>query len=362
MPELAFEETATAAAIAADLRATGLEVREGIGRTGLTATLEGAGGGPTLLVRADIDGLPVQEATGLEFASTNGRMHACGHDGHIAVALATARALTAMRERVRGRAVFVFQPAEETASGAIAMLEDGLYDDVKPDRAIGLHIWNQEPVGRVSVNRGTVFASADMFRVVVTGKGGHGALPHLAVDPIVAASQIVSAAQTVVSREMPPDEMGVVTFGRVQGGTRPNVIADSVTVEGTFRSYRPEMREKIQAALARITAGIADTLRARAEFTILAGAPAVVNDPEVAGSVARSAMQVVGEDGAVETPPVSMGDDMAEFLVRTPGCYFLLGGSKQNAEPHHNARFDFDEACLPIGAEVMVRSALDFLR
>ena len=361
MPELSFQETATAAAIAAELRTMGLEVRTGIGKTGLTATLHGAADGPTLMVRADIDGLPLDEATGLAFASTNGAMHACGHDGHIAIALGTARALVAMRDRIRGRVVFVFQPAEEVAQGALAMLEDGLFDDGLPDRVIGLHIWNQAPAGSVIVNRGTVFASADMFRVSVTGKGGHGALPHLAVDPVMAAAQIITTAQTIVSREIPPNEMGVVTFGRINGGTAPNIIANSVTIEGTSRAYRPETRDAIHSALTRITSEVAESLRAKAKFEVLFGAPPVVNNPEVADQVARCAMQVVGEDGVGEAPPISLGDDMSEFLLRAPGCYFMLGGAKQGAEPHHNPRFDFDESCLPIGAEVMVRSALDYL-
>ena len=361
MPELSFQETATAAAIADELRTLGLEVQTGIGKTGLTATLQGAADGPTLMIRADIDGLPLDEATGLDFASTNGAMHACGHDSHIAIALATARALVGMRDRLRGRVVFVFQPAEEIASGALAMLDDGLFDGGTPDRVIGLHVWNQAPAGSVVVNRGTVFASADMFKVTVTGKGGHGALPHLAVDPVIVAAQIINAAQTIVSREIQPNEMGVVTFGRIDGGTRPNVIADSVTIEGTSRAYRPETRDAINSALARVASGVAETLRAKADFEVMFGAPPVVNNPEVADQVARCAMQVVGEDAVGESPPVSLGDDVSEFLMRAPGCYFLLGGAKQGAEPHHNPRFDFDESCLSIGAEVMVRSALDYL-
>ena len=321
MPELSFQETATAAAIAAELRAMGLEVQTGIGKTGLTATLQGAADGPTLMVRADIDGLPLDEATGLAFASKNGAMHACGHDGHIAIALGTARALVAMRDRIRGRVVFVFQPAEEVAQGALAMLEDGLFDHGRPDRVIGLHIWNQAPAGSVIVNRGTVFASADMFRVSVTGKGGHGALPHLAVDPVMAAAQIITTAQTIVSREIPPNEMGVVTFGRIDGGTAPNVIANSVTSREPAAAYRPETRDAIHSALARIASGVAESLRAKATFEVLFGAPPVVNNPEVADQVARCAMQVVGEDGVGEAPPVSLGDDVSEFLY---ACARLL--------------------------------------
>lgn len=361
MPELSFQENATAAAIAAELQALGLEVKTGIGKTGLTAEIQGASKGPTLMIRADIDALPIDEATGLKFASSNGAMHACGHDGHIAVALGTARILAAMRERLRGRVVFAFQPAEEIASGALAMLEDGLFDDGPPDRVIGLHIWNQAPARSVVVNRGTIFASADMFRIKVNGRGGHGALPHLAVDPVMAAAQIITTAQTIVSREIQPNEMGVVTFGRIDGGTRPNVIANDVTIEGTFRAYRPETRDVINTAIARIASGVAETMRATADFEVMFGAPPVINDAQVADQVARCAMQVVGEDAVGEAPPVSLGDDVSEFLVRAPGCYFLLGGAKQGSEPHHNPKFDFDESCLPVGTEVMVRSALDYL-
>ena len=361
MPELSFQENATAAAIAAELQALGLEVKTGIGKTGLTAVIQGASKGPTLMIRADIDALPIDEATGLKFASSNGAMHACGHDGHIAVALGAARVLAAMKDRLRGRVVFAFQPAEEIASGALAMLEDGLFDDGPPDRVIGLHIWNQAPARSVVVNRGTIFASADMFRIKVNGRGGHGALPHLAVDPVMAAAQIITTAQTIVSREIQPNEMGVVTFGRIDGGTRPNVIANDVTIEGTFRAYRPETRDVINTAIARIASGVAETMRATADFEVMFGAPPVINDAQVADQVARCAMQVVGEDAVGEAPPVSLGDDVSEFLVRAPGCYFLLGGAKQGSEPHHNPKFDFDESCLPVGTEVMVRSALDYL-
>jgi amidohydrolase len=362
MPELGFQETATAAYIAERLNAAGLDVHTGIGETGIVAVLEGSGAGPELMIRADIDGLPVIENTGLEFAAKNGAMHACGHDGHITMAIAAAELLAGMRDRLNGRVVFAFQPAEEIVSGALAMERDGLFERWKSDRVIGTHLWNQLPTGAVGVNRGTVFASADTIRIEVTGKGGHGAMPHLTVDPVATAAQIVATAQTIVSRELPPNEMGVVTFGQIHGGTAPNVIADNVFIEGTVRAYRPEIRDQIFGSLRRIVANVAAAMRATANFEHVNGAPPVINNPDVAAWVSGIAAQVAGEENVDESPPVSVGDDMAEFLNRIAGTYFLVGAAKEGTEGHHNARFDFNEDCLPIGTEIFVRSALDFLK
>ena len=361
MPELGFEETATASYIAERLTAAGLEVHTGIGKTGVVGILRGAGDGPQLMIRADIDGLPVIERTGLEFAAKNGNMHACGHDGHITMALNAAEILSEMQDSLKGTVVFAFQPAEEIVSGALAMDEDGLFDRWKSDRVIGTHLWNQLPTGFVGVNRGTVFASADAIRIEITGKGGHGAMPHLTVDPVAIAAQIVATAQTIVSRELPPNEMGVVTFGQIHGGSAPNVIADNVVVEGTVRAYKPEIREQILESLKRITSNVASAMRGSANLERLHGAPPVINNPEVASWTAGIAAQVVGEENVDEASPVSVGDDMAEFLNRIPGTYFLLGASKQGTEGHHNARFDFDPACLPTGTEIFVRAARDYL-
>ncbi len=362
IPEFGFKETQTADVIATRLRTAGLTVQTGVGKTGVVGTLDSGRPGPTLMVRADIDGLPVNELTGLPFASINGAMHACGHDGHITAAIGAADILAGMKTKLRGKVVFAFQPAEEIVSGALAMETDGLFKTTKPDRVIGLHLWNQLPMGTIGINRGTVFASADAFRLTVTGRGGHGALPHLAVDPVVAAAQVIATAQTVVSREVSPNEMGVLTFGQVHGGSASNVIADRVVTEGTIRAYKPEVRRLIFDALQRVAAGVASGLRCEVKFEHLFGSPPVINNAGVADWLAGHAAAVVGEENVSPHDPVSVGDDMAEFLNRVPGCYFLLGASKVGAEPHHNARFDFDEACLPVGAEVFVRAAVDFLK
>ena len=360
-PELGFYETRTAGIISGRLNAAGLKVRAEVGGTGVVGVLETGRAGPTLMIRADMDALPVEELSGLPFASSNGQMHACGHDGHITMALGAAELLARRTDDLSGTLVFVFQPAEEFVEGAKAMIADNVMADHAPDRVIGLHLWNQYETGFVGVNQGTVFASADQFELVITGKGGHGALPHTAIDPVVITAQVISALQTVVSREIPPNAMGVLTVGQVIGGTAPNVIADFVTVRGTIRAYTSEIRDQIIAAAKRTASGVAETMRGSAEFRLLNGAPPVVNDPEVAAWLTGIAGSVPGVErvGAHEEVPV--GDDMAEFINRAPGCYFLLGAGDPERPPHHNARFVFDEGCLPLGVEIFARAALDYL-
>ncbi|MDA1257479.1 MAG: amidohydrolase [Chloroflexi bacterium] len=360
-PELGFYETRTAGIIAERLNAAGLNVKAEVGGTGVVGVLDTGRAGPTLMIRADIDALPVAELSGLPFASTNGAMHACGHDGHITMALGAAELLARRADELSGKLVFVFQPAEEFVEGAKAMIADNVMADHVPDRVIGLHLWNQYETGFVGVNEGTVFASADQFELLVTGKGGHGALPHTAIDPVAISAQVISALQMVVSREIAPNSMGVVTFGQVIGGTAPNVIADFVTIRGTIRAFTADIRGQIIAAVERIAKGVAASMRGSADFRLLNGAPPVVNDPEVASwvaGIARNANGVVNV-GAHEEVPV--GDDMAEFINRAPGCYFLLGAGDPERPPHHNARFVFDEECLPLGVEIFARAALDYL-
>ncbi len=358
-PETGFEEHDTAAYIGKRLRAAGYDVRDGIAGTGIVARLKGGRPGRTLAIRADIDGLPIEELTGLPFASKNGRMHACGHDGHITMALTAAEILSSVSDEIAGDVVFIFQPSEELCNGAIAMIEDGVMDVINADVVIGTHLWNQTPMGYVGVNQSTVFAGADLFEITVTGHGGHGAMPHLTVDPVIAAANIINACQTIVAREISPQEMGVVTFGSIQGGSAGNVIADDVRINGTIRAYNAETHALIAEAVQRITANVAESLRATATYTRLAGTPPVINNPDVANWVTSMAMQTIGEDSVGEIEPISVGDDMAEFMNRIPGTYFILGASKDGTEGHHNAKFDFDEACLPIGTEIFVRAALD---
>jgi amidohydrolase len=369
-PELSFAEHETARTIAARLRASGLEVTDGVGGTGvvglLRGTAAGADAGRTLLVRADIDALPVEEANDVPYRSrAPGVMHACGHDGHTAIALTLAELLADRRDQLLGTIKFAFQPAEERVGGAAPMIRDGVMENPHVDAVIGLHLWSPARVGDVIVQAGPFFASADMFRLTIRGRGGHGAMPHLNVDPIVAAAQIVIAAQTLVSRETSPFHTAVVTFGEIHGGSASNIVADEVRLSGTIRAYDARDREHLSRRLGEVARGIATSLRAEVEYEIGPGCQACVNDAAITELVRRAAEAAVG----VERIPAgdgrqSVSDDMALFLDAAPGCYFLVGAGNPErgiTAPHHSPRFDIDEDSLPIGVEVLARAALEYL-
>ncbi|MBF6589966.1 MAG: amidohydrolase [Ktedonobacterales bacterium] len=369
-PELSFEERETAAEIARRLRTLGLEVREGVGGTGvvglLRGTAPGATDGQTLLVRADIDALPVTEEHDAEYISrVPGKMHACGHDGHIAIALTLAELLAGRADALRGTVKFAFQPAEERIGGAAEMIRDGVMEKPTVDAVIGLHLWTPVPVGTVSVAAGPVFASADGVTLRVRGRGGHGAMPHLSVDPIVVAAQILVALQTLTSREISPFHPAVVTFGIISGGTAFNIIADAVELRGTLRAYDVADRELLRRRIGEVARDVAAGMRAEVEYELTGGCSACVNDPAMAELVRRAAVAAVGPEGVPGGDQrQAASDDMAAFLEAAPGCYFFVGAS--NAErgitaPHHSPRFDIDEDALAIGVEVLARAALDYL-
>ena len=365
-PELALHEHATAAKIAEVLTRAGLEVRTGIGGTGVVGLLRGAQPGKTLLVRADIDALPVMEQTGAEYASrVPGNMHACGHDGHAAIALVLADLLMARREQLCGTVKFVFQPAEEQVLGATAMVADGVLRDPVPDAVLGLHLWSSGHVGQVIVRAGPIFASADSLTLRVRGRGGHGAMPHLNVDPVLAAAQIVVAAQSLVSRELSPLAAGVISFGMIHGGTAGNIVADEVELGGTVRAYTTADREHLLQRLSELASGVAGALRATAELHVGAGTGPCVNDPAMTAVVRRAVIAALGEEGiAPGEGRQSVSDDMSVFLDAAPGCYFLVGAgnpARGITAPHHSSRFDIDENALAIGLEVLARAALEYL-
>ncbi|HET9979254.1 MAG TPA: amidohydrolase [Ktedonobacterales bacterium] len=369
-PELSFEEHETAANIAATLREAGLEVTEGVGKTGvvalLTGTAPGAESGPTLMVRADIDALPVQEENDVEYRSqAPGKMHACGHDAHTAIALTLAETLADRRDQLAGRVKFVFQPAEEKVGGADPMIADGVMRDPDVDGVIGLHVWSPGPVGDISLQTGSVMASADEIHLTVRGRAGHGAMPHQAIDPVLVAAQIVVALQTLVSREVDPLHTAVLTFGAIHGGTLGNIIADEVKLAGTLRTYDQADRDYLQRRIGEVANGVANAMRASVEYRVGAGCRVAVNDPDMTALIRRAAIATIGPEHLPNGDNrISASDDMASFLAAAPGCYFFLGAA--NAEkgitaPHHSPRFDIDEACLPIGVETMARAALEFL-
>ena len=362
-PELAFKEVETAAYLRERLDALAPDRLEtGVAGTGVVADFTGGRPGRGVLVRADMDGLPIQEAGDLAFKSTRrGVMHACGHDVHMAIALEVARALAEHRDQLPGTVRFAFQPAEECAGGAKPMIDAGVLFGI--DRVIGLHVWSELPVGQVCVRPSVVMASADMFTLTVTGKGGHGAQPHLTVDAVVIAAQVISAIQTLASRETAPASPVVITLGSVHGGTASNIVADSVVIQGTLRTLDPELRVHLLERIAELAAGIAAAMRGRSEFRHESAAPPVINDPGIAAAVADEARRVVGQDGVVPFEPLMVGEDFAYFLEARPGCFFLLGGAPEGPRAgHHTAEFRIDERCLPIGFQVMTAAVLRLLQ
>ncbi len=366
-PELSLHEHRTAEIAARRSEELGYRVRSGVGGTGVVADLDGAGGkGPTLMLRADMDALPVLERGDSRVVSSevDGVMHACGHDGHVAMALGAARVLASLRGSWTGRLRLCFQPAEEIASGAVPMIDDGAVADV--DHVLGIHLWAPLQVGQVGVKDGPIFGSADEFGLTIRGRGGHGGMPHTSIDPVVAAAHVVLALQSIVSRETSPFAPAVVTVGQVEGGRAFNVIADEVRLRGTVRALDPEDRERLLNRVAEVAAAIASASGATAEFERAAGCPPVISDAASAALVRRAAVATVGEEKVVTPQPITVGDDVACLINAVgSGCYFLVGAgdpAKGRVAPHHSADFDIDERALPVGVGTLVRAALEVLR
>ena len=362
VPGLAFEENETARYLIERLDALSVDrLQTGVGGTGIVADIKGGRPGHAVMVRADMDGLPITEAGELPFRSTRrGVMHACGHDVHMAVALEVARGMADHRNQLAGMVRFVFQPAEEIAGGAKPMIEAGVLSGI--DRVVGLHVWAGLPTGQVSVRSGAMMASADGFSLIVRGKGGHGAMPDLTVDAVVIAAQIVTALQTLVSRETSPRAPVVVTLGSIHGGSAFNIIAGEVVIQGTLRTFDARLREHLLRRIAELAGGIATAMRGSCEFRLESAAPPVVNDDVIAGLVAEAAIDVLGADAVVPFEPLMVGEDVAYFLDERPGCFFLLGGAPDTGPVlHHTAEFRIDERCLLIGYRVMTAAVLRLL-
>ena len=363
-PEIAFEEVRTAGIIAERLRALGLEPRTALGRTGVVAVLEGARPGRTVLARADIDALPMPDDKTVAYRSTTeNACHACGHDGHTAVLLSVAKLLSERKADLRGRVVFVFQPAEEIVQGAAAMLADGALDGLEPDTAVGLHLSTMHPTGTVALRAGPAMAAADAFRLVLRGRGGHAAKPNETVDPIVMAAQVINALQTLVARETDPVDQAVVSITSIHGGTAFNIIPEQVELKGTLRSFVPATREHLRERIVALVEGIAHAMRGGVDVDWRDGSPAVVNDDAATQRVRHVAASVEGVTSILDSPQIMGGDDMALWLQRAPGCYWFVGarGGESSAFPHHHPSFDIDEAALPIAVELFTKVVLDAL-
>lgn len=359
-PELAWQESRTAARVAEFLAGSALDVRRGLGGTGVLASTSGPG--RAVLLRVDMDALPLQETTGAPYASrVPETMHACGHDGHVAMGAGAARILSA--RSLPGQARVLFQPAEEGEGGAQAMVADGALEGVSS--VFGIHLWNELPVGTLGVKSGPLMAAVDRVQIVVRGRGGHGGKPHRSADPVVAAAHVVTALQTVVAREASPLQSAVLTIGSIHGGHAFNVIPDEVVLTGTIRTFDDALRRSMPERVTRIARGVAEGLQCTAAVEVRAGNPPVVNDPGMAEIAARAAATVVGEAGVVSPEPTMGGEDMAVYFDRVPGCFVFVGSANAARgldQPHHSPRFDFDEDALAIGTAFLVAVAEEALR
>lgn len=363
-PELGFQEFRTGGIIADRLVALGLEVQRGVGQTGIVGLLEGERPGPTILLRFDMDALPIQEETGLPYQSrTPGVMHACGHDGHMAIGLAVAEMLAPYRHRMAGALKFMFQPAEEGLGGAFAMIADGVLEAPRPDVALAMHIWVPEPLGTIRLLEGPVMASSSVFEIIVQGRGGHGAAPHLANDPILAAAHIVAALQSIVSRNTNPQESVVVSIGQFNAGTTFNVIPDRAVLKGTVRSYDRELHRMAYRRILEMAQNMATAFSCTATMETVAIVSSVVNAPEPTAVVRAAVEQVMGAPNIVARRTMA-SEDMGYVLEEIPGCYFFVGGRNDAAGvsfPHHHPQFTFDERALMDGAAVMAQAAASYV-
>ena len=364
-PELGFNEFRTAGIVTRELNDLGLEVSTGIGKTGVVALLEGARPGPVVLARFDMDALPILEETAAEYASQNpGVMHACGHDGHTAIGLTVARILEAHREELGGTVKFVFQPAEEGLGGAEAMLADGVLENPRPDYSLALHLWNDQPLGWLGVTPGPAMAASDRFQVTLTGRGGHGASPHLAIDPVLAGAQVVTALQSIVARNIDPLKSAVVTVTSLAGGEAFNVIPSTVSIRGTIRSFEPQVRSLVMERFHQVVDGVAQAMGCQAQIETWRITPAVVNDLQVTKRVQSVAERLLPECDLDKVERTMGSEDMAYLMDDIQGCYFFIGSADAarglNA-PHHNPMFDFDEAALPRAAAMMAAAVVELL-
>jgi len=363
-PELGFKETRTAGIVARHLNDLGMEVQTGVGQTGVVGLLQGEQPGPSVLLRFDMDALPITEENDVEYASGQpGVMHACGHDGHTAMGLAVARIMSAYQERMQGTLKFLFQPAEEGLGGALAVMADGVLEDPRPDVALAMHLWNPEPLGKARVVAGPCMASSSVFSLTVQGKGGHGAAPHLAVDPILAAAHTIAALQSIVSRNVNPQDSVVVSIGQIEAGTTFNVIPDRAHLKGTVRSYDNDLHRLIYRRILEMARNMATAFSCEATMETVAIVPAVNNAPEPAAVVHQAAAHVLGEENIVDHRTMA-SEDMGFILEEVPGCYFFIGSGNEEAgfvHPHHHPRFDFDERAMVNGVATMARAAAHYV-
>ncbi len=362
-PELGFQETRTSRIVAERLNELGLEVQPGIGQTGVVGLLEGAKPGPTILLRFDMDALPIQEETSHNFTSQNtGVMHACGHDGHTSMGLTVAKIMAQHQERMAGTLKFMFQPAEEGLGGAFAMIAGGVLENPKPDAALAMHVWTPEPYGKVRVVEGPCMASSSVFTITVQGKGGHGAAPHMAIDPILTGAHIVTALQSIVSRNVNPQDSVVVSIGQFDAGTTFNVIPDRAILKGTVRSYNDALHRQAYRRILEMAKNMGEAFHCQVNMETIAIVSAVVNAPAPTAVVRDAVIKIMGEESIVEHRTMA-SEDMGYVLEEIPGCYFFIGAGNDDefSYPHHHPKFNFDERAMINGVAIMAEAAASYV-
>ena len=366
-PELGFEEHRTAGVVEKYLQDLGLETRR-VASTGVVACLEGSRPGPVLMLRADMDALPIQEQTDLRFRSLNqGVMHACGHDAHMAMLLTAAKVLTENRKDIRGTVKFVFQPNEEIA-GALKMIEEGVLDAPRVDAAFGIHVWTPVPSGKVAITKGTVMGGLDVFKITIQGKGGHTGFPEDAVDPVIAAAQVIQTVQVIQTREISDLKSTIIMFGKIAGGTKGNIIPDTVDLEGTIRFlYKagPDTEEQPTERFIRIVENVCKTHRCACKIDIEHENIPLINNDDMVRIARETAGKVFTDPAKIVDNRTIASEDFSEFSERVPGVFIFLGAGNEakGADlPHHNPRFDIDESVLPHGVELYVKGALQYFK
>ena len=359
-PELGFEETRTAGLIAERLRGLKYQVTPGVGKTGVVGIKKKEG--RCVMLRADMDALPVEEANAIPYRSRQpGKMHACGHDGHVAIGLEVARRLAPLD--LAGSVKFAFQPAEEGSNGAQAMIGDGVLDSPKVDAAFGIHLWNDLPVGTVGIMAGPVMASVDQFEIEILGRGGHAAAPHQTIDPVLVAAHVVTALQSLVSRRRDPFSEAVVSVTEVHAGRAFNVIPDRADLRGTVRTFGGSFFDDAPRLVEETTQGIAAAFGAHATVRYHRLSAPLINNEELSALMRDVAAKLVGAGGVRHGVRTMGGEDMAFFLERVPGCFAFVGSAPKTrrASPHHSPTFDIDEESLVIGAELLTETAITYL-
>ena len=369
-PELCFEEVRTSDMVARTLQSWGVEVHRGLGKTGVVGVIQGRPGPRSVGLRADMDALPMTEHNTFAHASRHaGRMHACGHDGHTAILLAAAQHLAATRD-FDGRVVLVFQPAEEGGGGAREMMRDGLFDRFPMDAIFGLHNWPGIPAGHVAVKPGPVFASSNEFVITIKGKGCHGAMPHLGIDPVPIACQLVQSFQTILTRNMRPSETGVISVTMIQAGEATNVVPESVTMQGTVRTFTTDTLDLIESRMRELTEHLCTAFGATAEFEFMRNYPATINHPDETAFVRQVMVDMLGANRVQEFEPTMGAEDFCYYLQEKPGTYFVIGnGDGTHREGGHglgpctlhNPSYDFNDSLIPFAATLWVRLAQRWL-